>query len=95
MFVNGRQGRDQFTCISSRGRLVVDYCLVPEEELMSIQNFDVKTMSQCEEELCGGEEGYRIPDHSVLQWDIVGDGGSLEYLMFLQRSVRNIPVRSS
>ena len=45
---------------------MVDYCLVPEEELMSIRNFDVKTMSQCEDELCGGEEGYRIPDHSVL-----------------------------
>ena len=36
VFVNGRQGRDQFTCISSRGKSVVDYCLVPEEELMSI-----------------------------------------------------------
>ena len=97
VFVNGRQGRDHFTCISSRGRSVVDYCLVPEEELMSIRNFDVKATSLCEEELCGGEEGYRIPDHSVHQWDIVGDGGggSLEYLMFLLRSVRNIPVRSS
>ena len=66
VFVSGRQGRDQFTCISSRDRSVVDYCLVSEEELMSIRNFDVKTMSQCEEELCGGEEGYRIPDHSIL-----------------------------
>ena len=70
VFVNGRQGRDQFTCISSRGRSVVDYWLVPEEELMSIRNFDVQTMSQCEEELCGGEEGYRITDNSVLLWDI-------------------------
>ena len=31
-------------------------------------------MSQCEEELCGGEEGYRIPDHSVLLWDVMVDG---------------------
>ena len=94
VFVNGQQGQDQFMCISSRGRLVVDYCLVPEEELMSIRNFEVKTMSQCDEELCGDEEGYRIHDHSVLLWDILGDrgGGSLEYLIFLLRSVRNIPV---
>ena len=40
-----------------RGRSVVDYCLVPEEELMSIRNFDVKTMSQCEDELCGVKKG--------------------------------------
>ena len=45
VFTNGRQGKDQFTCISSRGRSVVDYCLVPEDDLMSIQNFTVKTMS--------------------------------------------------
>ena len=74
VFVNGRQGEDQFTCISSRGRSVVDYCLVPEEELMSIQNFVVKTMLQCEEELCVGEVGFRLPDHSVLLWDLMADG---------------------
>ena len=66
VFVNGRQGLDQFTCISARGRSVVDYCLVPEE-LQSIQNFVVKMMSQYEEELCRCEEGYGIPDHSVLR----------------------------
>ena len=74
VFVNGRQGEDQFTCISSRGRSVVDYCLVPEEELMPIHNFVVKTMSQCEEELCGGEVGFRLPDHSVLLWDLMANG---------------------
>ena len=73
VFVNGRQG--QFTCISSRGSSVVDYCLVPGDELTGIQNFVVKTMSQCEEELCVGEEGYRIPNHSALMWDILVDGG--------------------
>ena len=74
VFVNGRQGLDQFTCISARGRSVVDYCLVPGEELLSIQNFVVKTMSEYEEELYGCEEEYRIPDHSVLVWDILVDG---------------------
>ena len=29
VFVNGHQGQDQFTCISSRGSSVVDYCLMP------------------------------------------------------------------
>ena len=73
VFTNGQQGKDQFTCISSGGRSVVDYCLVPEDDLMPIQNFTVKTMSQCEEELCEDEEGYRIPDHSVLLWDILAE----------------------
>ena len=75
VFVNGWQGQDQFTCISSRGRSMVDYCLVPEEELMSVRIFDVKTMSQCEEELCGDEEGCRMSSQSVLLWDILEDGG--------------------
>ena len=30
----------------------MDYCLVPEDDLMFIESFTVKTMSQCEEELC-------------------------------------------
>ena len=51
--------RDDFTCISSRGCSVVDYCLVPAEELDSITNFRVKTMYQCEAALCCNEEGYR------------------------------------
>ena len=40
LIVNGRQGLDQFTCISSKlkGSSVVDYCLVPEDELMDIHN---------------------------------------------------------
>ena len=33
----------------------------------------VKTMSQCKAALCCNEEGYRyrMPDHSVLAWDLV------------------------
>ena len=33
-FVNGRQGPDEFTCISSKGQTVVDYCLMPCEEVV-------------------------------------------------------------
>ena len=67
-FVNKR---NDFTCISSRGCSVTDYCLVPAEELDSITNFVVKTMSQCKAVLCRNEEGYCLPDHSVLLWDLV------------------------
>ena len=27
-------------------------------------------MSQCEAHLCASEEGLRVPDHSVLMWDL-------------------------
>ena len=72
-FVNGRQGADEFTCISSKGRSVVDYCLVPCEELSNTKNFMVRTMSQCEAHLCVSEEGFQVPDHSVLVWDLLVD----------------------
>ncbi|MDA8002939.1 MAG: hypothetical protein MPL62_16775, partial [Alphaproteobacteria bacterium] len=72
-FVSGRKGADEFTCISSKGRSVVDYCLVPFDELANIDNFMVRTMSQCEAHLCVSEEGFRVPDHSVLMWDLLVD----------------------
>ena len=69
-FVNGRKGRDDFTCISAKGASVVDYCIVPVEELEYVTNVSVITMSTCEEVLYYQEEGYRIPDHSLLRWDL-------------------------
>ena len=69
--VNGRKGNDEFTCISSKGPSVVDYCLVPMEELDCIIDFAVKTMSECERILCSHEEGYRAPDHSILVWNLL------------------------
>ena len=57
---------------------MVGNCLVPEEELVSIQNFAVKTMLQREEDMWGGGggggEGYRIPDYSILICEIMIDG---------------------
>ena len=46
---------------------MVDYCLVPCEEVANVENFIVRTMSQCEAHLCTSEEGLRVPDHSVLR----------------------------
>ena len=72
-FVSGRKGADEFTCISSKGRSVVDYCLVPFDELANIDDFMVRTMSQCEAHLCVSEEGFRVLDHSVFMWDLLVD----------------------
>ena len=36
--VNGREGRDTFTCVSGKGCLVVDYYLVSNEDFHIIEN---------------------------------------------------------
>ena len=68
--VNGRKGRDAFTCISGRGCSVVDYCVVGNEHLNMIESFKVTTMSESVEEMrCKGAVT-RIPDHSLVAWEI-------------------------
>ena len=44
--VNGTKGKDAFTCVSSRGSSVVDYCIVPCENLSMIEEFRVVTMAE-------------------------------------------------
>ena len=42
--VNGRKGRDAFTCVSGRGCSVVDYCIVGKENFSMIYK-DFKVMT--------------------------------------------------
>ena len=60
-----------FTYVSSKGRSVVDYCLVTTENFNYIVDFAVTTMSKCEAVLDADEEGLPIPDHSVLTWKVL------------------------
>ena len=72
--VNGRKGQDAFTCISSKGCSVVDYCIVGVDNFELIDNFKVLTMSECVEGMqCRGDIS-RIPDHSIIQWEVFVDG---------------------
>ena len=53
--VNGRKGRDAFTCVSGRGCSVVDYFIVGKEDFGMIERFEVMTMSEVVEEMgCEG-----------------------------------------
>ena len=70
-FMNRCKGHDDLTYVSSKGCLVVDYCLVPTEDPNYIDDFAVTTMSKCEAALCADEEGYCIPDHSALTWRVL------------------------
>ena len=72
--VNGSKGQDAFTCISSKGCSVVDDCVVGVENFELIDNFNVLTMSEGVEGMqCRGDIS-RIPDHSIIQWEVFVDG---------------------
>ena len=70
--VNGRlSGTDNFTSVSTRGRAVVDYIIVPHEGLNNCNTFMVRTPNELLESL--GPEGIsllgdncKVPDHSIL-----------------------------
>ena len=74
--VNGRKGKDAFTCVSGKGCSVLDYCIVGAEYFGLINNFRVVTMLECINEMrCKGEV-IRVPDHSLVQWEVMV--GSME-----------------
>ena len=66
-FMNRCKGHDDFTYVSSKGCLVVDYCLVLTEDpnYIYIDDFAVTTASKCEAALCADEEGYCIYTRSL------------------------------
>ena len=65
--VNGRKGKESnnFTHISHRGKSVVDYVIVPHDQLSYCSNFAVMAVSEIINTL--GLHGFsKLPDHSVL-----------------------------
>ena len=71
---NGRAGSGDFTCISSKGCSVVDYCLLFKDDLGVVSNFKVVTMTEFVDAFHADCIVERIPDHSALVWDLVLDG---------------------
>ena len=59
-------GKDAFTCVSSRGSSVVDCCIVPCENLSVIEEFRVVTMAESIDEVKLRGEPLRVPDYSLL-----------------------------
>ena len=66
--VNGRVGQDNFTCFWVKDALWFTTVWSSKENLVS--QFQVKTMTECEEEGCVDFEAQRVPDHSVLMWSL-------------------------
>ena len=66
--LNGRVCREKnnYTCLSWRGRSVVDYTLVPYSNLDSITDFCVKTVTGLIQEFSVQPPSRNVPDQSVL-----------------------------
>ena len=83
----GRGGRDGYTCVSGRRSSVVDYCIVGAENLGLACNFQVTTMSESVDAMKLRGACSKVPDHSLLQWDIVTSEEGEEV-----SSVRELPT---
>lgn len=67
--VNGRVGTQNFTCVSGRGKSVVDYLLLPQEQLQTVSIFNIRLMSEVSNTMNMNDID-RIPDHSLLDFQI-------------------------
>ena len=72
--VNGRVGNQDFTSISTKGKSVVDYVLAPHEQLHTIKEFSVHTVSEMTN-YCGLQGNTKVPDHSLLDFCIYAEEG--------------------
>ena len=71
--VNGKKGKDAFTCVSEKGCSVVDYCLVGCADFDVVKNFMETTLSESMAEMGCKAPVTRVPDHSLLHWQVVVD----------------------
>ena len=99
--MNGRNSvLNDYTFVSTRGCSVVDYCLIPYENLHSISNFSVIRASSLVTDagvLGNIDPTSKLPDHSVLRWSFSLDctfSTSAQSSFLTTRTkydVRNIP----
>jgi hypothetical protein len=68
--LNGRVGNnDNFTCVSKKGRSVVDYVLIPHGNLPSVSDFKVNMISDLIN-IFSVDVPEKRPDHSLLEWKL-------------------------
>lgn len=91
--INGRKGKQDFTCISKRGKSVVDFVFTTHENLNSCIDFEVKTISDISNSLELQECNHK-PDHSVLH--VVLKQMSFEHQdtpLTLEHNLKRIPKK--
>jgi hypothetical protein len=68
--LNGRVGNsNDFTCVSTKGKSVVDYVVVPHEQLPMFTDFGVHRVTDVINS-CGIQPPECLPDHSLLEFVI-------------------------
>ena len=104
--LNGRNCiKNDFTFVSTRGSSVVDYCVVPYENLSCFTNFEVLRARTLFDEIAtvGSFDPQHIPDHSMFTWtfktfigrdyqtvpDNTLDNGTINTVRF---DTRNVPI---
>ena len=67
--LNGRfdHNKDNFTCVTSRGRSVVDYIIVPHTHFEQMLDFETVLVSDCVEQYKLQIGFTTLPDHSILR----------------------------
>ena len=65
--LDGKTGRNNYTCISPLGKSVVDYICVTQEKVSSCSNFEVLIMSELINDLRPHGQ-IKILDHSLVQF---------------------------
>ena len=88
--LNGRNyDSNDFTYVSAQGGAsVIDYCLVPYEDLERYRHFNVHRMRQLIESAVGIQisSSSKIPDHSFLTWNFVTSNNDM------YESTERVPV---
>jgi hypothetical protein len=86
--LNGRFPDDNFTCISRKGKSVVDYISVPVDIFRYVMNFKVLTVQSIVDDFKLHEfigEKFKLPDHSditcefsVTEYDLIHESNKVE-----------------
>ena len=93
MYCEWDEGKDAFTCASSRGSSVVYYCIAPGENLSMIEEFWIVTMTESIDEMKLRGEPLRVLDHSLLLWKVVMHGGCWSMRGYVEREQGKEPER--
>ena len=86
--LNGRIGVNEYTHVSHRGKSVVDYVLVPYEQLLRINSFEMRLVTDIVNEL-NMQGNRKVPDHSLLVWTFSLSDTEREVIDLVDTQVRN------
>ncbi|ESO93889.1 hypothetical protein LOTGIDRAFT_153361 [Lottia gigantea] len=87
--VYGEHGSNNFTCLSKRGKSVVDYAITTHEQLSNCKSCSVYLMSDLIN-LCGIQFEKLVPDHGPIIWtiDVQNATSNADHFPVLNKTIR-------